>query len=138
MAFVKFRTFLTRCASPTKRRGAIGRVVVRVACVMFEAYRLNGRPRQKWVGFLGSYYPSEAGDAERVAEFWAKIERKLGSLDISRADYIKAVAKIERMVPRPTVREMMKEALNLKVLTPRDFSGDYLLPRARRAARAIP
>lgn len=101
MAFVKFRTFVTRCPPRTKRRGAVGRVVTRVACVVFEPYRLDGRPRQKWIGFLGAYYPSESNNAERVAEFWDRVDGRLGALDISAADRVKAIAKIERRLPRP-------------------------------------
>jgi hypothetical protein len=104
MAFVKFRSFLTTCPLHTKRRGAVGRTVERVACVMFEPYRVDGKPRQKWIGFLGAYYPSEANDVERVTEFWDRVDGRLRSLDITRKDHTKAVAKIERMVPRPKRR----------------------------------
>jgi hypothetical protein len=110
MAFVKFRTFVSKCPLHTKRRGAIGRVVTRIAVVMFRSYHVgHKKSRQKFLGYLGAYYLAEAGDVARVAEFWQKIDGRLARLDISFEDRAKAVAKIEHMVPRPTRRARMVE-----------------------------
>jgi hypothetical protein len=107
MAFVKFRIFVTECPLHTKRRGAIGRAVTRIAVVMFRSYFVgNKRSRQKFLGYLGAYYLAEAGDVERVAEFWQKIDGRLDALDISFEDRAKAVAAIASRVPRPSKQQL--------------------------------
>jgi hypothetical protein len=73
---------------------------------LLHAYCVPGRkaPRQRFVAYLGSFLESD--NIQEHAAFWKRLDARLGSLDISRADHVKAVEGVARKIPRPSARDM--------------------------------
>jgi hypothetical protein len=86
--------------------------------VAVESKRVNGKPRQKIVKYLGSI--SELAQAEgnyyRMASFWNKVEKALAELakeDKYKDQVDKLREQVKKNVPVPTAKDM--EAFDKKL-----------------------
>jgi hypothetical protein len=101
--------------------------------------RDNGPQRQKYVAHLASFLVSDGCIVDGPAFSRSALQAVLMALEM-RNVLKRAAAKLDSLADQLTSVErrriekgMVAKMLNLKVVTPRDLSGDYLLPRARRA-----
>ena len=70
---------------------------------LVASYREDGRVRQRYLGYLGSYDAAKLHDADERRRFWEFVDTKLRSLALPLDEYAKIVASIERKLPRPSV-----------------------------------
>jgi hypothetical protein len=83
---------------------------IRWTAILAESVRVDGKPRQRHVAFLGSYvehHRSPAGDCLCRAEFWDTVSACLDRLHnrISAVDRKKIEAAIAKVQKRPTAKQ---------------------------------
>jgi hypothetical protein len=80
---------------------------VRWTAILVESVRVDGKPRQKHIAYLESYFESDIDIVGEHCEFWDKISAHLDRLNnrISAGDRKKIEADIARKIRRPTKRE---------------------------------
>jgi hypothetical protein len=83
--------------------GRTGRFLLSASLVVAE--RVGGKPRQRTLAYLASVAEDETGSPWKRGHFWTAADRKVATLDLSRADRRKAVAALAARVPRPTAAE---------------------------------
>jgi hypothetical protein len=77
---------------------------VRWTAILAESVRIDGKPRQRHIAYLGGYYENDGiGDRE---EFWKTVTAHLDRLGLSPAERKKIEADIARKIPRPTKRQL--------------------------------
>jgi hypothetical protein len=67
----------------------------------------RGRPKQRYLAYLGSYDAAELHDDDARRRYWEFIDAKLQSLALPLDEYAKIVSTIERRLPRPK-RQMVR------------------------------
>lgn len=76
------------------------------SAVLVRAIRINGKPRQKIVQYLGSIRDSQIEESRCRVRFWFEVERKLKGLEIADELYNKVLITLSMVVPLPTVEEV--------------------------------
>ena len=74
-----------------------------LVAVLLESRRVNGRPRQRLVAYLGSIRRDDIGTLSGRSRFWAGADARLaGFTSEDRGRFVRA---LEDLVPRPTAEE---------------------------------
>jgi hypothetical protein len=73
--------------------------------IIVESRRINGKPTQRYVAYLGGYVESESALLARRIEFWGAVDRRLHQLNLSPDDHKKIEAAITLKIRRPTAAE---------------------------------
>ncbi len=70
-----------------------------------KSYRdaLSGEPRNKVVGYLGTFHDVWSFSSYRRLDFWRKAEQRLSKLSLTEGDKSKIWAAIEKRVQRPVM-----------------------------------
>jgi hypothetical protein len=76
--------------------------------VLVESVRVNGKPKQRHVAYLGGYYENELDHASARDEFWETVTNRLNNLSnrLSIEDRKKIEKAIAGRVSRPTKRQL--------------------------------
>jgi len=69
--------------------------------VLVESIRIDGKPRQKTIKYLGSIFSNLVNAPFRMSRFWVEAEKNLSELDLSPADREKITNDIKKVVPLP-------------------------------------
>ena len=87
-----------------KRRPAAGGVLL--SAVLVSSRRVDGRPRQRIVGYLGSVRDVHLADSRRRERFWRGADARLEGLGLAPAERRAVEARLLATVPRPTAAEL--------------------------------
>jgi hypothetical protein len=82
------------------------------AAVLVEASRVNGKPRQRHIAYLGTYpgwlllIKNDEDNVHRRAWFWHDITQRLASLDLTAEQRSHIKTLVAKRVPKPTTAEI--------------------------------
>jgi hypothetical protein len=84
-----------------------------LSAVLVESVRINGKPRQRTIRYLGSIREqyldlSEGASTARRFHFWRGVEWSLDQLELSDLDRVRIIAAIEERVPQPTSEDIQR------------------------------
>ena len=74
---------------------------------LVESRRVNGKPRQRTVAYLGSIRDTHVEDAGCRGFFWCEADRRLSELGLSDDERGRIDARLSAVVPRPTLDEVL-------------------------------
>jgi hypothetical protein len=80
-----------------------------LSAVLVRSERINGKPRQKIVACLASIRETIIDNPYRRYYFWRKVDKRLESLGLEKAEHERIVAALASRVPRPTEAELRQE-----------------------------
>ncbi len=78
-----------------------------IYAVLVEARRIDGKPRQKTVKYLGGIREKNQ-DIYGQMTFWDKAEKELASLNLDPAARNKIIVSLEKVVPKPSQDDLIK------------------------------
>ncbi len=84
------------------KRGSQGPARRAFYAVVAECSRVDGKPRQKVIKYLGRIHEQSIADPAERLEFWKSALGKLDELDIESAIRSKLESKMSEVVPRPS------------------------------------
>lgn len=81
---------------------------------LVESVRIDGKPRQRTIGYLGSIRerfldPASPHHNAHCVYFWRKVDAALDALALPDADRVRVVASLEDVVPRPDLDQHRKD-----------------------------
>ena len=76
-----------------------------LTAVLVESHRVDGKPRQRTVAYLGSIRDDLLDEADVRWLFWRAMAARLDALGLPSAERARAEAAILDVVPRPTEGE---------------------------------
>ena len=79
-----------------------------VYAVLVESIRINGKPRQRTIKYLGYIVTDRINSPFPAKEFWASAEKGLSELDLSPEVRDKIIADLKKVVPIPTKKDVEK------------------------------
>ena len=80
-----------------------------ISAVLVESIRVNGKPRQKIIKFLGSIGEDSLNRVFHRRDFWNTSEKNLSALDLSDETMDKIITRLKEVVPRPSEEEIEQE-----------------------------
>ena len=85
-----------------------------LVAVLLENHRVNGRPRQKFVTYLGTVLENYRDSYWHMFNFWKSADKKLDALSLEPAKWSEIEARLSQVVRRPTRadKERTYEALS--------------------------
>ena len=102
------RVMLAKGIDPNEIRTKPAPDVYALDAVLVESIRINGKPRQRYIGHLATIREGdlEAGaDPQWRVQFWGKVAYRLDELDVNNRPPI--IATIEQRVSRPACAEVL-------------------------------
>jgi hypothetical protein len=89
-----------------------------LSAVLVECVRIDGKPRQQIVAYIGSIRRRviEQGLELDYELFWERVAAKLDRLDLSRAERRVIEAKLEEIVPNPVEAANRQHEADLRKL----------------------
>jgi len=94
-----------------KVRG-VGPATVTRSAQLVKSERVDGKPRQRIVAYLGALQDG-ARDVRAREWFWKRLLPRLDALNLDAAERARIVAQIAEVVPRGTEVERLEEARSL-------------------------
>ena len=82
---------------------------VLLSAVLVESVRIDGKPRQRIVRYLGSIHDAELTDTQGALwrrHFWTVADRRLADMALADAQRVQIVAQLEDGGARPTDQEL--------------------------------
>jgi hypothetical protein len=78
--------------------------------VLIEAVRVDGKPRQRYVAYLGGFTEHGIEHAHQRCRFWDRVNERLHALShrLTDEDRNRIVAKLATRVPVPTCQDHAK------------------------------
>lgn len=73
-----------------------------LSAVLLESHRVNGRPRQKFVTYLGTVLESYRDSYWHMFDFWKSADKKLDTLSLEPTKRSEIEARLLEVVHRPT------------------------------------
>jgi hypothetical protein len=73
---------------------------------LIRSVRVNGRPRQVYISYLGSIRESRIPSVPRRLSFWEKIDIKIEALSLKPEEEETITRNINNKVPRPSSQEI--------------------------------
>jgi len=97
-----------RWQTRTRRARAFGRdpnTDTHWAAILAESSRVDGKPTQRHIAYLGGITESAIELPAQRAFFWKEVTQQLDELAVSKDDRVRIEAAVEAKVPRLTRRE---------------------------------
>jgi hypothetical protein len=91
-------------------------VPVVLIATLVESHRIEGKPQQRHVAYLGSIQDVNLSSAMHRARFWKQARERLDGVDLPNAERVKIEGALERVVARPTEEEEVTETHELQRL----------------------
>jgi hypothetical protein len=79
-----------------------------LSAVLVENKRIDGKPRQRIVQYLGSLRERELEDTDSLARFWERAERRLDELGLDEPTRERAVRALDAVAVRPSAEEVQR------------------------------
>jgi hypothetical protein len=76
------------------------------SAVLVRSERIDGKPRQKIVAYLGHIKEKSLDSKARRLYFWESVDRHLDTLVLSLAERQRIEEQLRERIPRPTLEEM--------------------------------
>jgi len=107
--FVRFkrRERVSVRTTPWKARRRTGRFVL--TAVLVRSERRDGKPRQKVVAYLASIAEEDFAKVLPRQHFWARVDTRLGALNLEPGQRQKVEAALLAVVARPTPEEISED-----------------------------
>ena len=81
------------------------------AAILAESQRIDGKPTQRHIAYLGGITESAIELPAQRAFFWKEVKQQLDELEVSKDDRARIEAAVEAKVPRLSRREYNKPDL---------------------------
>ena len=88
-----------------------------LTAVLVESQRVDGKPRQRTISYLGTITQELVINPFRQTSFWASAERRLAQQGLDDATRARLEASLLRVVPRPLAEDWQRERAHLQALT---------------------
>ena len=98
-----------------KYNASLGRSKDKLTAILVESHRVDGRPRQRFVSYLGTIREWTLKDRVywHLVDFWVSVDKNLDALQIDQVTRQAIETRIAERVPRPTTqdRQVMTEQI---------------------------
>lgn len=76
-------------------------IPVFMSAILVASHRVDGKPRQRHIAYLGGIQDVHLSDADARCRFWRDAQKRLDGLDLANAHRLRAEDALARVVARP-------------------------------------